>query len=65
MKIAAVTAELFAKEGAKVVIADFNEEKGREQTREIKTAGGECWFVKTGVSNSEDVPKTVKFTVDA
>lgn len=60
----AVTAELFAKEGAKVVIADFNEEKGLEQANKIKAAGGECSFVKTDVSKSEDVQNMVKFTVD-
>jgi glucose 1-dehydrogenase len=60
----AVTAELFAKEGAKVVIADFNEEKGLEQTNKIKAAGGECSFVKTDVSQSKDVEHMVKFAVD-
>ncbi|WP_018478895.1 SDR family NAD(P)-dependent oxidoreductase [Pontibacter roseus] len=60
----AVTAELFAKEGAKVVIADFNVEKGQEQTNKIKAAGGECSFVKTDVSKSEDVQQMVKFTVE-
>lgn len=35
----AVTAELFAKEGAKVVIADLNKEKGMEQTNKIKAEG--------------------------
>ncbi len=60
----AVTAELFAREGAKVVIADFNEEKGQEQTNKIKAAGGDCSFVKTDVSKSEDVENMVKFTVD-
>ena len=60
----AVTAELFAKEGAKVVIADFNEEKGLEQTNKIKAAGGECSFVKTDVSKSKDVEHMVKFAVD-
>src|SRR5690606_19169887 len=60
----AVTAELYAREGAKVVIADFNEEKGLEQTHKIKAAGGECSFVKTDVSKSEDVENMVKFTVD-
>lgn len=59
----AVTAELFAKEGAKVVIADFNEEKGMEQTNKIKAAGGDCSFVKTDVSNSEDVQNMIQFTV--
>lgn len=31
MGMGAVTAELFAREGAKVVIADYNEEKAKEQ----------------------------------
>ena len=46
MGMGATTAELFAREGAKVIIADFNEEKGREQTEKIRNAGGEatfCW----------------------
>lgn len=64
MGMGAVTAELFAKEGAKVVVADFNEEKGREQTEKIKAAGGECSFVKVDVSKSEDVQHMVQFTVD-
>lgn len=60
----AVTAELFAKEGAKVVIADLNEEKGMEQTNKIKAEGGACSFVKTDVSKSKDVENMVKFAVD-
>jgi len=64
MGMGASTAELFASEGAKVVIADFNEEKGRQQTEKIKAAGGECSFVKTDVSKSEDVQNMVKFTVE-
>ncbi len=64
MGIGAKTAELFAREGAKVVIADYNEEKGLEQTNKIKAEGGECSFVKTDVSKSEDVQNMVKFTVD-
>ncbi len=36
MGMGAKTAELFAREGAKVVIADFNEEKGMEQTNKLK-----------------------------
>ena len=35
-----------------------------EQTNKIKAAGGECSFVKTDVSNSEDVQNMVKFDVD-
>ncbi|RRN77251.1 SDR family oxidoreductase [Pseudoxanthomonas sp. SGD-10] len=64
MGMGAVTAELFAKEGAKVIIADFNEEKGLEQTNKIKASGGICEFIKTDVSKSEDVQQMVKFTVE-
>ncbi len=64
MGMGAATAELFAREGAQVVIADFNEEKGQEQTNKIKASGGECSFVKTDVSNSQDVQNMVKFAVD-
>ncbi len=64
IRVGAVTAELFAKEGAKVVIADFTVEKGREQTDKTKAAGGECSFVNTDVSKSEGVQDLVKFTVD-
>ena len=64
MGMGAVTAELFAQEGAKVIIADFNEEKGRYQSDKIRAAGGECSFVKTDVSQSEQVANMVKFAVD-
>lgn len=64
MGMGAATAELFAKEGAKVVIADFNEEKGQAQVDKIKADGGEAAFVKTDISKSADVQHMVKFTVD-
>lgn len=58
------TAKLFAQNGAKVVIADFNEEKGKEVVEEIKTDGGEAYFVEVDVSNEEQVENMVKETVD-
>ncbi|MEK3979101.1 SDR family NAD(P)-dependent oxidoreductase [Psychrobacillus sp. FSL K6-2836] len=58
------TAILFAEAKAKVVIADFNEEKGKEVVEEIKAAGGEASFVKVDISNSEAVQAMVKFAVD-
>ena len=64
MGMGAATAELFAQEGAKVVIADYNEEKGKAQAEKIKAAGGEASFVKTDVSKAKDVENMVKFTVD-
>lgn len=58
------TAELFAQLGAKVVIADFNEEEGQKVVESIKADGGEAAFVKVDVSNEEQVKNMVQFTVD-
>ncbi|MHA6253357.1 SDR family NAD(P)-dependent oxidoreductase [Oceanobacillus sp. CAU 1775] len=58
------TAELFAEAKAKVVVADFNEEKGQETVDTIKAAGGEASFVKVDVSNGEQVKAMVQFAVD-
>ncbi|KAA9021026.1 SDR family NAD(P)-dependent oxidoreductase [Niallia endozanthoxylica] len=58
------TALLFAKEGAKVVIAARNEEKGTRVVNQIKEQGGEALFVKTDVSKEEDIKNLMKQTVD-
>ena len=55
--IGRATALLFAKEGAKVVVADWSEEGGKETVKEIENQGGEGIFVKTDVSKKEDVEK--------
>ena len=64
MGMGEATAKLFAEAKAKVVIADFNEEKGRHVTDEINAAGGEAAFVRVDISNSKDVQAMVQFTVD-
>lgn len=56
-------AMLFAKEGAKVVVAEFVTQSGEETVKMIKEAGGEAVFVKADVSNEEDVKKMIKTTV--
>ena len=58
------TAELFAQLGAKVVIADFNEEEGQKVVDAIKADGGEAAFVKVDVSNEVQVKNMVQFAVD-
>lgn len=63
MGMGKATAKLFAEAKAKVVIADFNEEKGREVVEEIKADGGEATFVKVDISNSELVQNMIKETV--
>lgn len=50
---------LYAKEGAKVLISDINEEHGQKVVEEIKAAGGEVVFVKGDASSAEDSKKLV------
>jgi len=57
------TALLFAKEGAKVVVADVNEKAGEETVVEIKK-NGEGFFVKLDVSNREQAKQMVKTTLE-
>jgi NAD(P)-dependent dehydrogenase (short-subunit alcohol dehydrogenase family) len=55
---------LFAKEGAKVVVADWVTEGGEETVKKIKQVGGEAIFIKTDVSKTEDIKKMIKTAVD-
>ncbi len=59
------TALLFAKEGAKVVIAARNADKGERVVSLIKEQGGDAIFIKTDVSQEEDVKELVRETVEA
>jgi NAD(P)-dependent dehydrogenase (short-subunit alcohol dehydrogenase family) len=62
--IGAATAKLFAKEGAKVVIADVQENKGMEIVEAIKKAGGQAVFVKTDVTKFEDAQNMVETALE-
>ncbi len=53
----------YAREGAQVVVADFNEEMGRETVRLIEAAGGVAAFISGDVSKEESVKAMVDFTV--
>ena len=63
--IGRATAVAFARTGAKVVIADINEEGGQQTVRLIKEAGGEGKFVHTDVSREADVSALMDGTVEA
>src|SRR5258705_12363377 len=52
--IGRATAELFAEEGARVVVADLDEASGRETVSAVRAAGGEAVFVATDVSSEND-----------
>lgn len=53
------TVELFAREGAKVVACDLNEEAGAAVVEEIKAGGGEAVFVACDVSKAADCKRMV------
>jgi NAD(P)-dependent dehydrogenase (short-subunit alcohol dehydrogenase family) len=46
-------ANRFAREGAKIVVAEINEEIGRRTEQEVKAAGSDALYVKTDVSSEE------------
>ena len=56
--------ELFAEEGARVVIGDIDSEGGEETRRNIESANGEAIFVETDVSREDDVADLVKTALD-
>jgi NAD(P)-dependent dehydrogenase (short-subunit alcohol dehydrogenase family) len=62
--IGRAAAQLFSREGAKVVIADINEEGGEETVQSITDAGGEAHFVKTDVSKWFEVEVLIKETIE-
>ena len=55
------TVELFAQEGARVVIADVDVARGEDLAR---TLGPAALFKKTDVANAEDIQAVVDFAVD-
>ncbi len=57
------SAELFAKEGAKVVVADIDKIGGEETVELIKKNGGEAIFVKTDVTKEDEVKNLVDSAV--
>lgn len=56
-------AEVFAREGAKVVVADIADENGRETVRLIEQEGGQALFVHTDVSRPGEVEAMVATTI--
>ena len=57
-------ARLFAREGAKVVIADIIDEDGEAVAREIEDTGGEATYVHTDVTSAESWDAAVQTTLD-
>ncbi len=62
--IGLATAKLFAKEGAKVVLADFNQDTVTKATADLKASGAEAADVVVDVANEEQVNNMVQTAVD-
>ncbi len=62
--IGRATSELFAKEGAKIVVSDIDEKKGNDVVAAITKAGGEAIFVKADTSSATDNENLVKKAVE-
>lgn len=58
------SAILFAKEGAKVVIAEYNETSGKETEAMILQDGGQAAFIRTDVTKLDDLKAMVEFAVE-
>ena len=61
--IGKATAELFAKEGANVIVADIEEDSAKETVENIKKSGGEADFIKVDTSDLDSVERMVNFSI--
>jgi NAD(P)-dependent dehydrogenase (short-subunit alcohol dehydrogenase family) len=62
--IGSATAELLAKEGAKVVLTGRNQERGEEIARGINEAGGTALFIRSDVRAAKDCQEAVEQTLE-
>ncbi len=63
--IGRAAAIVFAREGARVIVADMAEEGGEQTVSRIRDVGGEAQFVRCDVSNARDVESLVAAAVKA
>jgi 3-oxoacyl-[acyl-carrier protein] reductase len=63
--IGRTTALLFAREGAKIVVADVNADEGHETVSAIEDEGGTAIFVKTNVAKLKDAKAMANAAIDA
>jgi NAD(P)-dependent dehydrogenase (short-subunit alcohol dehydrogenase family) len=59
-----VAAELFAREGASIVVTDISAEMGEATVRSIRDAGGRAIFVKANVADEDEVKHMVNAAID-
>lgn len=63
--IGRTTAELFAREGATIVVNDIDEAKGQETVQVIQAGGGNAVFIHADVTDSDSVRAMVEKAVQA
>jgi NAD(P)-dependent dehydrogenase (short-subunit alcohol dehydrogenase family) len=59
-----LAAEVFAREGASIVVTDVLEKEGQETAQAIREAGGKAIFVRADVSHDEDVKHVVETAIE-
>ena len=62
--IGEATAKLLSENGAKVVLVGRNEERGKLLENQILQNGGDAFFIKTNVSNEQQVITMVKIIIE-
>lgn len=62
--IARAAAGIFAREGAKVVIAELKSELGRASEEAVRAAGGDAVFVETDVTREDSVRQSIARAVE-
>lgn len=63
--IGKATAQLLAREGAKVVVTDMKVSDGQTVVAEIKATGGEAMFAELNVTHEDDWKKAIAATLQA
>jgi NAD(P)-dependent dehydrogenase (short-subunit alcohol dehydrogenase family) len=62
--IGRATALTFAREGAKLIIVDMNEDGGQQTVHMIKESGGDATFVQVDVSRATEVEAMISKTIE-
>src|SRR5689334_16650487 len=60
-----LAAEMFAHEGASIVVTDIAEKEGEATARAIRDQGGKAIFVQANVAHEADVKYMVNAAIDA
>jgi 3-oxoacyl-[acyl-carrier protein] reductase len=63
--IGCATAELFAREGARVVVADLDGPAASQVAKQIRSNGGEAVSIQVDVSKAKDAEEMVTYTISS